>query len=170
MLRITQPASAEASPSLSRVSGSAHCCYPPTHGLSHLSIGSNANISPLNIRDMFRISANFQATHIKNHCCYPPTHGLSHLSIGSNANISPLNNINIRLLETRSLGAFRAPTSSWRTFGPLDFVLRALQAGRSGPLKVRPAIFYHFGPFLTIFDHLVHFGPLRIILDHFGPF
>ena len=27
---------------------------------------------------------------------------------------------------TRSLGALRAPTSSWRPFGPLDFVLRAL--------------------------------------------
>ena len=31
---------------------------------------------------------------------------------------------------TRSLGALRAPTSSWRLFGPLDFVLRALQALR----------------------------------------
>ena len=28
--------------------------------------------------------------------------------------------------NTRSLGALRAPTSSWRPFGPLDFVLRAL--------------------------------------------
>ena len=27
---------------------------------------------------------------------------------------------------TRSLGALRAPTSSWRPFGPLDFVLRSL--------------------------------------------
>ena len=31
---------------------------------------------------------------------------------------------------TRSLGALRAPTSSWRPFGPLDFVLRALWALR----------------------------------------
>ena len=31
---------------------------------------------------------------------------------------------------TRSLGALRAPTSSWGPFGPLDFVLRALQALR----------------------------------------
>ena len=31
---------------------------------------------------------------------------------------------------TRSLGAFRAPTSSWRPFGPLDFILRALRALR----------------------------------------
>ena len=32
---------------------------------------------------------------------------------------------------TRSLGALRAPTSSWRPFGPLDFVLHALRALRS---------------------------------------
>ena len=61
---------------------------------------------------------------------------------------------------TRSLGALRAPTSSWRPFGPalgpsglLDFVLRALRALRpvrwarlrSGPVKIG-----HFfkGPFL----------------------
>ena len=31
---------------------------------------------------------------------------------------------------TRCLGALRAPTSSWRPFGPLDFVLRALRALR----------------------------------------
>ena len=31
---------------------------------------------------------------------------------------------------TRSLGALRAPTSSWGPFGPLDFVLRALRALR----------------------------------------
>ena len=29
--------------------------------------------------------------------------------------------------NTRSLGALRAPTSSWRPFGTLDFVLRALR-------------------------------------------
>ena len=28
------------------------------------------------------------------------------------------------------LGALRAPTSSWRPFGPLDFVIRALRALR----------------------------------------
>ena len=32
--------------------------------------------------------------------------------------------------QTRSLGALRAPTSSWRPFEPLDFVLRALRALR----------------------------------------
>ena len=32
--------------------------------------------------------------------------------------------------ETRSLGALRAPTFSWRPFGPLDLVLRALWALR----------------------------------------
>ena len=32
--------------------------------------------------------------------------------------------------NTRSLGALRAPTSSWRPFGPLDFVLCALRALR----------------------------------------
>ena len=31
---------------------------------------------------------------------------------------------------TRSLGALRAPTSSWTPFGSLDFVLRALRALR----------------------------------------
>ena len=31
---------------------------------------------------------------------------------------------------TRSLGALRVPTSSWRPFGVLDFVLRALRALR----------------------------------------
>ena len=34
------------------------------------------------------------------------------------------------IFDTRSLGALRAPTSSWRRFGPLDFVLRALRALR----------------------------------------
>ena len=32
--------------------------------------------------------------------------------------------------QTRSLGALWAPTSSWRPFRPLDFVLRALRALR----------------------------------------
>ena len=31
------------------------------------------------------------------------------------------------LYDTRSLEAFRAPTSSWRPLGPRDFVLRALR-------------------------------------------
>ena len=34
------------------------------------------------------------------------------------------------LFITRSLGALRAPTSSWRPFGPLDFVFHALRALR----------------------------------------
>ena len=34
------------------------------------------------------------------------------------------------LYYTRSLGALWAPTSSWRPFGPLDFILRALRALR----------------------------------------
>ena len=51
----------------------------------------------------------------------------------------------VLFVRTRSLGALRAPTSSWRPFGPLslDFVLRALRAlrpvrqarFRSGPVK-----------------------------------
>ena len=39
--------------------------------------------------------------------------------------------MHLLLFATRSLGALRAPTSSWRPFGPLDFVLRALRALRS---------------------------------------
>ena len=31
-----------------------------------------------------------------------------------------------KIFNTRSLGALRVPTSSWRPFGPLDFVLCAL--------------------------------------------
>ena len=50
---------------------------------------------------------------------------------------------NWNCIFTRSQGALRAPTSSWRPFGPLDFVLRALRALRpvrrarlrSGPVK-----------------------------------
>ena len=34
------------------------------------------------------------------------------------------------ILDTRSLGALRAPTSSWRPFGPFDFALRAFGALR----------------------------------------
>ena len=58
-------------------------------------------------------------------------------------NVSNLVLPNIRIsqqiLFTRSLGALRAPTSSWRPFGPalgpsglLDFALHALRLGRSG--------------------------------------
>ena len=70
---------------------------------------------------------------------------------------------------TRSLGALRAPTSSWGPFGPLDFVLRALRALR----PVRWARLRSGPPFLTIFDHLDHFrpfGPFWTMLDHFIPF
>ena len=57
------------------------------------------------------------------------------------------------MMTTRSLGALRAPTSSWRPFGPLDFVLRALQALRpvrraclrSGPVKIK--YFFENGAF-----------------------
>ena len=34
------------------------------------------------------------------------------------------------IFTTRSLGALRTSTSSWRPFGPLNFVLRALRALR----------------------------------------
>ena len=76
------------------------------------------------------------------------------------------------LYSTRSLGALRAPTSSWRPFGPLDFVLRALRALR----PVRWACLRSGPPFLTIFDHLDHFRPfgpfstIWTIFDHFRPF
>ena len=43
------------------------------------------------------------------------------------------------IMMTRSLGALRAPTSSWRPFGPLDFVFRA-------HLTIL-TIFDHFGPY-----------------------
>ena len=39
-------------------------------------------------------------------------------------------NNDFEILDTRSLGALRAPTSRWRPFGPIDFVLRALRALR----------------------------------------
>ena len=56
---------------------------------------------------------------------------------------------------TRSLGALRGPTStsSWRPFGPLDFVLPALRALRPvcrARLRSGPAFF-------TIFDHFLPF-------------
>ena len=63
------------------------------------------------------------------------------------------------ILSTRSLGALWAPTSSWRPFGPLDFVLRALRALR----PIRQARLRSGPPFLTIFIILT-------IFDHFGSF
>ena len=56
---------------------------------------------------------------------------------------------------TRSLGALRAPTSSWRPFGPLDFVLRALRALR----LVRRARFRSGPLFFTTFTKFHHFEP-----------
>ena len=56
------------------------------------------------------------------------------------------------MYSTRSLGALQAPTSSWRPFGPLDFVLPALWALR----PVCQACLRSGPPFLTIltiFDH-----------------
>ena len=73
----------------------------------------------------------------------------------------------------KSKRPLRGPTSSWRPFGPLHFVLRALLALR----PVRRARLRSGSPFLTIFDHfetiLDHFrpyGPFWTILDHFRPF
>ena len=77
--------------------------------------------------------------------------------------------VNISYSLTRSLGARLAPTSSWRPFGPLDFVLRALWAHR----LLRWARLRSGPPFLTIFDHFRPFGPFSTIwtiLDHFRPF
>ena len=80
---------------------------------------------------------------------------------------------------TRSLGAPSGPTSSWRPFGPLDFVLRCLRVFRpvrrarlrSGPpLLTILTIFYYFRPFwpsLTIVDHYL---PFFTILDNFDYF
>ena len=39
----------------------------------------------------------------------------------------PHQNVLFALSKTRSVGALRAPTSSWRPFEPLDFVLLALR-------------------------------------------
>ena len=57
------------------------------------------------------------------------------------------------IYSTRSLGALQAPTSSWRSFGPLNFILRALRALRTvhrarlrlGPVK--RAFFWKLGYF-----------------------
>ena len=40
------------------------------------------------------------------------------------------NMVDTSIFNTRSQGVLRAPTSSWRPFGPLDFILRALRALR----------------------------------------
>ena len=54
-------------------------------------------------------------------------------------------------------------TSSWRPFGPLDFVLRALRVlrpGRWARLESGPlfsTIFDHFRQFWTILDHFDRF-------------
>ena len=48
------------------------------------------------------------------------------------------------IFDTRTLGALRAPTSRWRPFGPLDFVLRALRALRPcDPRKVDQHLLFH---------------------------
>ena len=69
----------------------------------------------------------------------------------------------LHYLNTRRLGALRAPTSSWRPFRPLDFVLRAPRALspvrrarlRSGPVKIwhfcETEAFFENGGFFNIF-------------------
>ena len=53
-------------------------------------------------------------------------------------------NCEVPIYVTRSLGALRAPTSRWRPFGPLDFVLRALRALRPcDPRKVDQHLLFH---------------------------
>ena len=59
------------------------------------------------------------------------------------------------MMITRSVGALRNPTSSWRPFGPLDFVLRALRPLRPVGWPAPPCIplFVHssiFGTFGTV--------------------
>ena len=58
---------------------------------------------------------------------------------------------NFSYFLTRSLAALGAPTSSWRPFEPLDFILRALRAlrpVRRARLMSGSPFFYHF----TILD------------------
>merc|ERR1712020_172582 len=62
------------------------------------------------------------------------------------------------MLITRSLGAPRAPTSSWGPFGPLDFVLRALRALR----PCDPRSFSPEGRHHHIFTHLIRFCSLSL--------
>ena len=73
---------------------------------------------------------------------------------------------NTTYVYTRSLGALKAPTSSWRPFGPLEFVLCALLALRavrrarlrSGPVKI--GHFFENGAFFRkrcIFFKIGHF-------------
>ena len=66
--------------------------------------------------------------------------------------------VNWKYLPTRSVGALRVPTSSWRPFGPLDFVLRALRPVRHSCL--RSGHFFHapkfeFVTYQNIALHLV---------------
>ena len=42
----------------------------------------------------------------------------------------------VEYLNTRSRGALRALTSSWRPFGPVDFVPRAFRALRLCDLRI----------------------------------
>ena len=65
---------------------------------------------------------------------------LTHLTFNENLKVLHFET----LFNTRSLGALRAPTSSWRPFGPLDFVLRALRAIRPcDPRKVDQHLLFH---------------------------
>ena len=59
-----------------------------------------------------------------------------------------------KIYKTRSLGALRPPTSTWRPFGPLDFVLRALRALRPcDPRKVDQYLLFHlYGSDARIYD------------------
>ena len=69
------------------------------------------------------------------------------------------------LYDTRSLGALRAPTSSWRPFGPLDFILRALRALRPVRLPALPCIpfFLFFLLVVYIFCWLLVFSLLLFV-------
>ena len=83
--------------------------------------------------------------------------------------------LKVVMMTNRSVGALWAPTSSWRPFGPLDVVLRALRPVRRARLRPGPPFFTildHLRPFQTIKEHLDHFRPFWTILTvfhHFGP-
>ena len=66
--------------------------------------------------------------------CRKTFHNLAHLCRGICLHCKYIISIKLKTIpkykKTRSLGALRAPTYSWRPFGPLDFVLRALRALR----------------------------------------
>ena len=69
-----------------------------------------------------------------------PTQQAGHLDDDNDDSVNDDNDLYI----TRSLGALRAPTSSWRPFGHLDFVLRALRALRPcDPRKVDQHLLFH---------------------------